>query len=83
VWTGAQALDHQLVDALGDLHTALAKARQLANLPDDAPVYLWRGKGEALPPLRAKSAAFTHALRSLRSIANGSAQMIVDVWCER
>ncbi len=35
VWTGALALDHGLVDALGDLPAALAKAAALANLPAD------------------------------------------------
>jgi protease-4 len=101
VWTGAQALDHKLVDELGDLHAALAKARQFADLPDDAPVYLWRGKGDPLPPLRAKAAAFfalfdilpgaiygrhgaTHGSPpTLRAIANGKPQMLVDVWWER
>ena len=36
VWTGAQALDRKLVDELGGLNAALAKARSLAGLPDSA-----------------------------------------------
>ena len=32
VWTGEQALAHGLVDQLGDLHAAAAKARELAGL---------------------------------------------------
>ena len=35
VWTGAQALAHGLVDALGDFHVAVERAAQLANLPGD------------------------------------------------
>ncbi len=35
VWTGRQALSHNLVDELGGLRQALAKARQLSNLRDD------------------------------------------------
>jgi len=34
VWTGAQALERKLVDELGGLDAALAKARSLAGLPD-------------------------------------------------
>jgi ClpP class serine protease len=32
VWTGEQALAHSLVDQLGDLRAAAAKARELAGL---------------------------------------------------
>ena len=32
VWTGRQALDHGLVDSLGDLHDAVHRARHLAGL---------------------------------------------------
>ena len=32
VWTGEQALDHQLVDSLGDLRDAVERARHLAGL---------------------------------------------------
>lgn len=38
VWTGRQALEHRLVDDIGGLRQALAKARVLANLPDDCPI---------------------------------------------
>ena len=38
VWTGEQALSRKLVDELGGLRQALAHARQLANLPDHAPI---------------------------------------------
>ena len=48
VWTGAQALERGLVDALGDVHTALEKARQLARLPETAPWRLIRGKGKPI-----------------------------------
>ncbi|MFK7805242.1 MAG: S49 family peptidase [Anaerolineae bacterium] len=35
VWTGRQALEHKLVDSHGDFIDALAKARELADLPTD------------------------------------------------
>lgn len=38
VWTGRQAKEHKLVDALGGLRQALAKARVMGNLRDDAPI---------------------------------------------
>lgn len=49
VWTGEQALANGLVDALGDLDMAVAKARELANLPDHAPLIFWQ-EGEPEPP---------------------------------
>lgn len=36
VWSGAQALEHGLVDELGGLEAAVAHARRLAGLPADA-----------------------------------------------
>ncbi len=56
VWTGAQALEHGLVDQLGGLEAAIAKARELAALPDDAPVEFVRGKGQPLGPQLAEGA---------------------------
>ena len=47
VWTGAQALERKLVDELGGLDAALAKARSLAGLPDTALAF------EVHPPKRA------------------------------
>jgi protease-4 len=38
VWTGRQALEHRLVDGMGGLRQALAKARVLGGLSDDAPI---------------------------------------------
>ena len=38
VWTGAQALEHGLVDALGDFQLAVEKACVLADLPTDGSV---------------------------------------------
>ncbi len=48
VWTGAQALEHGLVDQLGGLQDALAKARDLGQLPDSAPLRLIRDKGKPI-----------------------------------
>ena len=48
VWTGAQALEHGLIDQLGGLEDAVRKARELAKLPDDAPLNFVRGKGKPI-----------------------------------
>jgi protease-4 len=38
VWTGQEAFDRHLVDHLGGLRDALAEARRVAGLPEDAPI---------------------------------------------
>ncbi|MXX84535.1 MAG: hypothetical protein F4Y70_13880 [Chloroflexi bacterium] len=48
VWTGAQALECGLVDQLGGLDEAAAKARELASLPENAPLTLIRRKGKPI-----------------------------------
>lgn len=40
VWTGAQAIERGLVDALGGMSTAVAIAKQAAGIADDEPVRL-------------------------------------------
>ncbi len=81
VWTGEQALQRGLVDQLGDLRAALAKARELANLPDDAPVALVAGKARPLPPQLAPdpAAALRYALDNARALASGAAQLISPI----
>ena len=48
VWTGQQALAHGLVDELGNLQTAIDKARDLAKLGASAPAVLIRDKGKPI-----------------------------------
>ncbi|MCE2472757.1 MAG: S49 family peptidase [Anaerolineae bacterium] len=48
VWTGQQALQHGLVDELGNLRTAIDKARNLAKLGSSAPSLLIRDKGKPI-----------------------------------
>jgi protease-4 len=84
VWTGEQALTHGLVDALGDVWTAIAKARELANLPEDVPVTLVSGKGKPLPPQvseAANPAAYLeYCLTNAHAIASGTAQALLPFW---
>ncbi|MBZ0276874.1 MAG: S49 family peptidase [Anaerolineae bacterium] len=86
VWTGVQAQAHGLVDELGGLDVALKKARELAHLPETAPLGIIQGKGKPLPPQLAEKADPAAALRyvhdNLRGIFNGSAQFILPFWWE-
>lgn len=49
VWTGAQAMERGLVDGLGGLSAAVAKARELAKLEADAAIELRRFPAEKSP----------------------------------
>jgi len=83
VWTGVQAKANGLVDELGDLKTALAKARALANLPDHAPLIVVEAKGKPLPPQLAEkanpAASLVYMHESLTAIANSSPQVLLDM----
>lgn len=50
VWTGQQALERKLVDEMGGLDAAVAKARSLAGLKLDAPVREPRAPKRTVPP---------------------------------
>lgn len=84
VWTGAQALALGLVDELGDLHTALAKARALASLPDDAPLVIIERKGSPLPPQLAAevnpAATLKYVVENVRGLAHGAALLNPIEW---
>jgi protease IV len=47
IWSGAQGLDNKLVDTLGGLDAAIARARELGKLKVDAPVVV-EGAGDTL-----------------------------------
>jgi protease-4 len=56
VWTGLQAQAHGLVDTMGDFSAAMAKARELAKLPDEKvkrtrAVLMEGGRRNTLPPM--------------------------------
>ncbi len=83
VWTGMQAKANGLVDELGDLKAAAAKARALANLPDYAPLIIVEAKGKLLPPQLAEkanpAASLMYMHESLTMIASGSPQVLLDM----
>jgi len=62
VWTGQQALENGLVDELGGLDRALAKARALAELHERAPVRMILPDKRTLPPTVTPASALEYAL---------------------
>ena len=62
VWTGQQALENGLVDELGGLDRALAKARALAELHERAPVRMILPDKRMLPPTVTPASALEYAL---------------------
>lgn len=81
VWTGAQALEHGLVDQLGSIEDALKKLRMLADLPDDTPVYAVEGYNRELPPQFINemnpAAAVQNTYETMRALFGGAAQMLM------
>lgn len=65
VWTGRQALDHGLVDELGDLETAVRRAKELAGIPEGvvAPVITVRPPKVPVMPPAAGPATWVDDLR--------------------
>lgn len=71
VWTGAQAKERGLVDALGGLEQALAEARRRAGLPSDAPVRIFGETGlYDLPDLR--PAPRSHVVQAALALLAGA-----------
>jgi protease-4 len=69
VWTGRQALERGLVDDLGGLEKALAKARQLAGLDAHAPVREVRPSKQPLAPAPASPLVLVqYALEGLQQL---------------
>lgn len=83
VWTGTQALENGLVDELGDLHTAIAKARELAGLPRDARFSIVKGEARPIAPQVAErlnpAAWLRYARQNFRAIADGRAQLLMPI----
>lgn len=87
VWSGQQALERGLVDELGDLKAAVAKARALAGLPETAPVYLLDDKPDQPFGPQARQAAdpaagLRHAAATFRALAGGAALFLLPLRLE-
>lgn len=86
VWTGEQALANGLVDELGNLDTAVQKARELAQLPSSVPLRIYREKPKKQqPPMMIQQAVralmpfagLSYLYTGVRKTLNGSAQTLM------
>jgi protease-4 len=84
VWTGQQALAHGLVDELGDLRAALAKARALADLPSDAPAMMVQGGGKPLVPqvTANPAAALQYVYDNVQALTRSALMLMPFRWDE-
>lgn len=73
VWTGRQALARGLIDELGGLEEGLAKARELAGLPPDAPVRMISPDKTYHPPSGESETTVSHALEVFRAMSRTQA----------
>jgi protease IV len=80
VWTGRQALERKLVDQLGGLHEAAARARTLAKLDADVPLREVRAPRRMVaPPLSDATAAWIgHVLEGWSVLNRGQALALMD-----
>lgn len=81
IWTGQQALEHGLIDKFGGLDQALAAARKLANLREDAGVRLYSPDKSLVPPIAEPSAVIGYAVEGFKQL-NGRAMCLLP-WIER
>jgi len=65
VWTGRQALANGLVDDMGGLWQATAKARELAHLDERVPVHVIHPERQYIAPLPDTAAALAYAMKSV------------------
>ena len=73
VWTGSQAMERGLVDELGGVDRALAKARELAGLHPGARVREVRlPRGPLLPPMPQPGALIDYTLESIQMLGRGA-----------
>lgn len=87
LWIGADAKARGLVDELGGLDAALAEARRLAGLSDDAPVNEYPGEPTLFDLLESlgETAAprpFSGALADLGALAGPEAAAVATAWLD-
>jgi protease-4 len=68
VWSGRQALKHGLVDELGGLDQAIEKAREFAQLQEDAAVRIYYPEKQPYPPVAERGLGIRYALDGFKHI---------------
>jgi protease IV len=77
VWTGAEALGRGLVDENGGYRTALARARELAGIAEDAPGVLIK----IAPPRGARPAPGEPVREAADAVSSAVSELLVArVW---
>jgi protease-4 len=79
VWTGEQAVENGLVDELGGLDRALAKAREMAGLHERARVRMILPDKKNIPPVAAPASALEYALEGARMFRWGTPLLICPI----
>lgn len=79
VWTGSQACEQGLVDALGGLEEGYAKARELAGLHRRAPVRTLQVGKTSRAPLPSAEAALAYTLAGLRALDRSTALCLCPI----
>ena len=69
VWTGAQAIEHKLIDEIGNLQTAVHKARELANLKPTTGVVTMQPPKKPVVPLSFKATGLSEYAKYFQSLA--------------
>ncbi len=83
VWTGKQALENGLVDELGSLDRALAKAREMAGLHERAPVRMILPDKRTIPPTTTADSALNYALEGVRMFRWGTPLLLCPITWDR
>jgi protease-4 len=79
VWTGKQAVENGLVDELGGLDRALAKAREMAGLHERAPVRMILPDKKTIPPTATPGSALDYALEGARMFRWGTPLLLCPI----
>ena len=79
VWTGKQAVERGLVDELGGLDRALAKAREMAGLHERAPVRMIYPDKNVIPPAATPANVLDYALEGVRMFRWGTPLLLCPI----
>jgi protease-4 len=80
VWTGQQALEQNLIDHIGSLEDAIARAGELAGLPSWPRVQVMLPEKDWVPPANPVPALATHILENWRFVQDQRIFLLSPFW---
>ena len=83
VWTGKQALEHKLIDELGNFESAITKARELAGLSKESAVREVRVENGELAPKPQPAATFEYLFDGIEILNQLKALYINPIFFKR